>query len=106
MEPTNTQARSAGALYSLYILLHIVSDIFGPSKLIVPGNPSLTAQHILQTGFLYLAGELAVQMGLMTEALESDPATLSMLFFELREQSFMGAQLFYTAWLCPWVLEF
>ncbi len=49
-------ARTAGIIYLLYIIVHIVADIIGRSNLIVYGNASLTAENILNAVWQYRIG--------------------------------------------------
>ena len=46
METLNKKARLAGALYLIYILVSILADVFGRSRLIVSGDAATTAQNI------------------------------------------------------------
>ena len=47
MRPNKNTARMAGFLYFIYIIIHILSDAIGRSKLIVYGDTAVTAQNIM-----------------------------------------------------------
>ena len=47
MRPNKNTARMAGFLYFIYIIIHVLADVIGRSKLIVYGDAAATAQNIM-----------------------------------------------------------
>jgi hypothetical protein len=53
MNSINKTARMAGLLYFIYMVVHIASDVFGRSKIIVLGDAIATAQNIMTSGWQF-----------------------------------------------------
>jgi hypothetical protein len=56
MRPNKNTARMAGALYFIYIIIHVFADVVGRSKLIVYGNAAATAQNIIASAGQFRIG--------------------------------------------------
>ena len=56
MRPNKNTARMAGALYFIYIIIHVFADVVGRSKLIVYGDAATTAQNIMASGGQFRVG--------------------------------------------------
>jgi hypothetical protein len=56
MNTNKKTARIAGALYLLYIVVHVSADVIGRSKIIVYGNAAATAQNILASAWQFRIG--------------------------------------------------
>ena len=56
MNANQKSARLAGALYLTYILISILTDVFGRSRLIVDGDAVTTAQNIAASEWLFRLG--------------------------------------------------
>lgn len=56
MNTLTTSARTAGALYLVYIVAHIVADVMGRSGTIVYGDAATTAANIAASAGLFRAG--------------------------------------------------
>ncbi len=56
MNSLNKNARMAGALYLLYIVLHIFADVIGRSKIIVYGNAAMTTHNIVTSALEFRIG--------------------------------------------------
>ena len=56
MRPNKNTARMAGALYFIYIIIHVFADVVGRSKLIVYGDAAATAQNIISSAGQFRIG--------------------------------------------------
>ena len=53
---TNKSARLAGALYFIYIVVHVFANVIGRSKIIVFGDAATTAQNIMASEWQFRIG--------------------------------------------------
>ena len=58
MNTNKKTARIAGFLYFMYIGIHICADVFGRSTLIVFGDATATAQHIMASEWQFRIGSM------------------------------------------------
>lgn len=56
MNAHQKNARTAGFLYLIYIIVHVAADVIGRSKIIVYGDAALTARNILASAWQFRVG--------------------------------------------------
>ena len=56
MNSVNKTARMAGLLYLIYMVLHLLADVIGRSRLIVFGDAATTARNIAASAWQFRAG--------------------------------------------------
>lgn len=156
MRERSSAARLAGALYLIYIGVHVLADLIGPPSMMVLTEAAQTAENVLESGWrfslglvvdliaallfflaawalyrllrpvggelallflllnlagvvmqcagdlFFLAGRTAVSGEEFVAGFSAEQSrSLAMVYFHLREDAFMGAQIFYATWLLP-----
>lgn len=56
MDTNQKTARTAGLLYLIYIVVHVVADVIGRSKIIIYGDAAATAENILASAWQFRLG--------------------------------------------------
>ncbi len=56
MNPNKNTARLAGALYFIYIVIHVLANVIGRSNMIVFGDAAATAQNIMTLAWQFRIG--------------------------------------------------